>query len=53
MKREMITKPLPSNDHSAEKEWTLLELAEMKMGRRIGLIYRAAGVPDAYEDKGD
>jgi putative transposase len=40
MKRDS---PRQSNDSEPEKEWSPLELAEMKTGRRIGQIRRPAG----------
>ncbi len=39
----MIVNPRSSNDTPPEKEWSPLELAEMKTGRRIGQIRRPEG----------
>ena len=39
----MIAKASNDNDSISPKEWTPLELAEMKTGRRLGAIYQAPG----------
>lgn len=40
----MTANPRPSNDLLTEKEYSPLELAEMKTGRRFGQIHRAEGM---------
>ncbi len=39
----MNEKPIADHDSGAKREWTPLELAEMKTGRRLGPIHQAPG----------